>query len=83
LVFLSNPDIRFSCLALGGAHRVGADGRSRFVAAVAPTPAQLQVLLAAMIAFIDVLHTIGLSAAQGLTFAESTYWDLNDRTTLR
>jgi branched-chain amino acid transport system substrate-binding protein len=39
-----------------------------------------QIKVAAMIAFIVDVHTIGLSAAQGLTFTESTYWDLNDRT---
>jgi hypothetical protein len=46
----ANLNVHFQCLALDGAYRVGADGRPRFVAAAAPTPARLQALLAAMIA---------------------------------
>jgi hypothetical protein len=42
-------NVHFHCLALDGAHRIGADGQRRFVAAAAPTPARLQALLAAMI----------------------------------
>ena len=46
----ANLNVHFHCLALDGAYRIGADGRPRFVAAAAPTPARLQALLAAMIA---------------------------------
>ncbi|MCA3438423.1 MAG: transposase [Rhodobacter sp.] len=46
----ANFNVHFHCLVLDGAYRVGRDGRPCFVAATAPTPAQLQALLAAMIA---------------------------------
>ena len=46
----ANLNVHFHCLALDGAYRIGADGRPRFVAAAAPTPARLQALLVAMIA---------------------------------
>ena len=46
----ANLNVHFHCLALDGAYRIGADGRPRFVAAAAPTPARLHALLAAMIA---------------------------------
>ncbi len=39
-----------------------------------------KIQVAAMIAFIVDVHTLGLPSAQGLTFTESSYWDLNDRT---
>ncbi len=39
-----------------------------------------KIRVAAMIAFIVDVHTLGLPSAQGLTFTESSYWDLNDRT---
>ncbi len=36
--------------------------------------------LAGMLVFINDIHAIGLSVAQGLVLSESFYWDLNDRT---
>ena len=36
--------------------------------------------LAAMLAFIQVIKSVGLETAQGLVLTESFYWDLNDRT---
>jgi branched-chain amino acid transport system substrate-binding protein len=39
-----------------------------------------RIRVAAMIAFIVDVHTLGLQSGQGLTFTESSYWDLNDRT---
>ena len=36
--------------------------------------------LAAMLAFIQVIKSVGLETAQGLLLTESFYWDLNDRT---
>ena len=36
--------------------------------------------LAAMLAFIQVIHSLGLDTAQGLLLTESFYWDLNPRT---
>jgi branched-chain amino acid transport system substrate-binding protein len=36
--------------------------------------------LAATVAFITDIHAIGLEIAQGLTYTECFYWDLNDRT---
>ena len=30
--------------------------------------------------FITDVHSLGLKTAQGLTFTESFYWDLNDKT---
>src|SRR5690242_9946192 len=36
--------------------------------------------LAALLLFINDVHALGLKTAQGLTFAESFYWDLNDKT---
>ena len=36
--------------------------------------------LAAMLMFITDVHALGLDVAQGLTLAESFYWNLNDRT---
>jgi branched-chain amino acid transport system substrate-binding protein len=36
--------------------------------------------LAALLLFINDVHSLGLKAAQGLTFTESFYWDLNDKT---
>jgi branched-chain amino acid transport system substrate-binding protein len=36
--------------------------------------------LAALLLFISDVHSLGLAAAQGLTFTESFYWDLNDGT---
>ena len=36
--------------------------------------------LAALLAFVTDVHSIGLEAAQGLLLTESYYWDLNDRT---
>jgi hypothetical protein len=44
----ANLNVHFYCLALDGVYRVGRDGRPRFVAATAPTRAQLQSLLAAV-----------------------------------
>jgi branched-chain amino acid transport system substrate-binding protein len=39
-----------------------------------------RIRVAAMIGFLPDVHTLGLPSAQGLSFTESTYWDLNDRT---
>ncbi|MBX9699163.1 MAG: ABC transporter substrate-binding protein [Acetobacteraceae bacterium] len=39
-----------------------------------------RIRVAAMIGFLPDVHTLGLASAQGLTFTESTYWDLNERT---
>ena len=36
--------------------------------------------LAALLLFINDVHALGLRTAQGLTFTESFYWDLNDQT---
>ena len=36
--------------------------------------------LAALLLFINDVHGLGLKTAQGLTFTESFYWDLNDQT---
>ncbi len=36
--------------------------------------------LAALLLFINDVHGLGLKTAQGLTFTESFYWDMNDRT---
>ena len=36
--------------------------------------------LAAMLAFIQVIKSVGLETAQGLVLTESFYWDLNERT---
>ncbi|MBR0706040.1 MULTISPECIES: ABC transporter substrate-binding protein [Bradyrhizobium] len=36
--------------------------------------------LAALLLFITDVHSLGLKTAQGLTFTESFYWDLNDKT---
>jgi branched-chain amino acid transport system substrate-binding protein len=36
--------------------------------------------LAALLLFITDVHALGLKTAQGLTFTESFYWDLNDKT---
>ena len=36
--------------------------------------------LAAMLAFIQVIKSVGLDTAQGLLLTESFYWDMNDRT---
>jgi branched-chain amino acid transport system substrate-binding protein len=36
--------------------------------------------LAALLLFINDVHGLGLKTAQGLTFTESFYWDLNDKT---
>jgi branched-chain amino acid transport system substrate-binding protein len=36
--------------------------------------------LAALLLFINDVHSLGLTTAQGLTFTESFYWDLNDQT---
>ncbi|MCP9630342.1 ABC transporter substrate-binding protein [Rhodopseudomonas palustris] len=36
--------------------------------------------LAALLLFINDVHALGLKVAQGLTFTESYYWDLNDNT---
>ena len=36
--------------------------------------------LAALLLFISDIHSLGLKTAQGLTFTESFYWDMNDRT---
>ncbi|MGP9811098.1 ABC transporter substrate-binding protein [Rhodopseudomonas sp. NSM] len=36
--------------------------------------------LAALLLFINDVHSLGLKVAQGLTFTESYYWDLNDNT---
>jgi len=36
--------------------------------------------LAALLLFVTDVHALGLKVAQGLTFTESFYWDLNDKT---
>ena len=36
--------------------------------------------LAALLLFINDVHSLGLKVAQGLTFTESFYWDMNDNT---
>ncbi|MFB9262572.1 ABC transporter substrate-binding protein [Bradyrhizobium erythrophlei] len=36
--------------------------------------------LAPLLMFINDVHALGLKTAQGLTFTESFYWDLNDKT---
>jgi branched-chain amino acid transport system substrate-binding protein len=36
--------------------------------------------LAALLLFITDVHSLGLKTAQGLTFTESFYWDMNDKT---
>ncbi|ABE40225.1 ABC transporter substrate-binding protein [Rhodopseudomonas palustris] len=36
--------------------------------------------LAALLLFVNDVHSLGLKVAQGLTFTESYYWDLNDNT---
>jgi branched-chain amino acid transport system substrate-binding protein len=36
--------------------------------------------LAALLLFINDVHALGLTTAQGLTFTESFYWDMNDQT---
>ncbi len=36
--------------------------------------------LAALLLFINDVHSLGLKTAQGLTFTESFYWDMNDNT---
>jgi branched-chain amino acid transport system substrate-binding protein len=36
--------------------------------------------LAALLLFINDVHSLGLKIAQGLTFTESFYWDMNDQT---
>jgi len=36
--------------------------------------------LAALLLFVNDVHALGLKTAQGLTFTESFYWDLNDQT---
>src|SRR5689334_11683068 len=36
--------------------------------------------LAALLLFINDVHALGLKTAQGLTFTESFYWDMNDKT---
>jgi branched-chain amino acid transport system substrate-binding protein len=36
--------------------------------------------LAALLLFINDVHALGLKTAQGLTFTESFYWDINDQT---
>jgi branched-chain amino acid transport system substrate-binding protein len=36
--------------------------------------------LAALLLFVNDVHGLGLKTAQGLTFTESFYWDLNDQT---
>jgi branched-chain amino acid transport system substrate-binding protein len=38
------------------------------------------VKLAALLMFIDDVHSLGLATAQGLVMTESFYWDLNDKT---
>ena len=39
-----------------------------------------QVKLAGTAAYVTSIHAIGLETAKGLTYTESFYWDLNDRT---
>ncbi len=34
--------------------------------------------LAALLLFINDVHSLGLKTAQGLAFTESFYWDMND-----
>jgi len=36
--------------------------------------------IAALLLFVNDVHALGLKVAQGLTFTESFYWDLNDQT---
>src|SRR3569832_58692 len=36
--------------------------------------------LAALLLFINDVHSLGLKTAQGLTFTDSFYWDMNDKT---
>ena len=36
--------------------------------------------IAALLLFVNDVHALGLKVAQGLTFTESFYWDLNDKT---
>jgi branched-chain amino acid transport system substrate-binding protein len=36
--------------------------------------------LAALLLFVNDVHSLGLKVAQGLTFTESFYWDLNEQT---
>jgi len=36
--------------------------------------------LAALLLFINDVHSLGLKTAQGLSFTESFYWDVNDQT---
>ena len=36
--------------------------------------------LAALLLFVNDVHSLGLKIAQGLTFTESFYWDMNDQT---
>jgi branched-chain amino acid transport system substrate-binding protein len=36
--------------------------------------------LAALLLFVNDVHSLGLKTAQGLTFTESFYWDMNDQT---
>src|SRR6202795_1770823 len=36
--------------------------------------------LAALLLFVNDVHSLGLKTAQGLTFTESFYWDMNDST---
>jgi len=36
--------------------------------------------LAALLLFINDVHSLGVKTAQGLTFTESFYWDMNDQT---
>ncbi len=36
--------------------------------------------LAALLLFVNDVHALGLKVAQGLTYTESFYWDLNDKT---
>src|SRR5271168_4077094 len=36
--------------------------------------------LAALLLFVNDVHSLGLKIAQGLTFTESYYWDMNDQT---
>jgi branched-chain amino acid transport system substrate-binding protein len=36
--------------------------------------------LAALLLFVNDVHALGLKTAQGLTFTESFYWDMNDQT---
>ena len=38
------------------------------------------IKLAALLMFIDDIHSLGLPTAQGLVMTESFYWDMNDRT---